>query len=151
MIKAGEKENVIPGACEIRFDRRLLPEEPIEKAEQELKEFFNTAVAKAGCEATLEITNKVPGYYTSKEQVFVQTVQKTIEKTLGESLPFAGELGGNDGSFFAKNGIPVVCFGPIAHDTCYHGINEFVYLRDIEKVRDLITELGKAKREEIAP
>jgi succinyl-diaminopimelate desuccinylase len=151
MIKAGEKENVIPGACEIRFDRRLLPEEPIEKAEQELKEFFNTAVTKAGCEATLEITNRVPGYYTSKEQVFVQTVQKTIKKTLGESLPFAGELGGNDGSFFAKNGIPVVCFGPIAHDTCYHGINEFVYLRDIEKVRNLIIELGKARREEIAP
>lgn len=30
VIKAGEKENIIPGICEVRFDRRLLPEESIE-------------------------------------------------------------------------------------------------------------------------
>lgn len=151
MIKAGEKENVIPGTCEIRFDRRLVPEEPVEKAERELKEFFERAVDNAGCEASLKITNKLPGYYTSKERVFVQTVSNSLKKTLGKSLSFAAELGGNDGSFFAKNGIPVVCYGPIAHDTCYHGINEFVYLRDLKNVRDLIVNLGKANRKEIAP
>ena len=38
ILKAGEKENMIPGICEVRFDRRLLPEEPIEQAEKELRE-----------------------------------------------------------------------------------------------------------------
>jgi len=121
MIKAGEKENVIPGTCEVRFDRRLLPEESVETAERELNEFFQAATEKTGCEASLELVNKQQGYHTSKDLVFVQTVSESIKKTTGQSLPFAAELGGNDGSFFAKNGIPVVCYGTIRADTRYHG------------------------------
>jgi succinyl-diaminopimelate desuccinylase len=149
MINAGEKENVIPGSCEVRFDRRLLPEEPVELAEKELNGFFQKAVNETGCNATLEVTLKVPGYHTSKDHVFVTTVSKGIKKTIGQELPFAGELGGNDGTFFAKNGIPVVSFGPIRDDTNYHGVNEFVYLEDMRNTRDLILNLGKAKAEEI--
>jgi succinyl-diaminopimelate desuccinylase len=150
MIKAGEKENIIPGTCEFRFDRRLLPEEPLEQAEKELRGFFQEAVEKTGCKALLEITNKQQGYYTPKDLVFVQTVSENIKKTTGQSLPFAAELGGNDGSFFAKNGIPVVCYGTIGADTNYHGVDEFVYLEDIRNTRDLIINLGKVAREKIA-
>ena len=150
MIKGGEKENVIPGTCEVRFDRRLLPEEPVDKAENELRDFFKKAVEKTGCKASLEITNKQQGYHTPKDLVFVQTVSENIKKTLGQSVPFAAELGGNDGSFFAKNGIPVVCHGPIRSDTRYHGVDEFVYIKDIKYTRDLIINLGKETREKIA-
>ena len=149
MIKAGEKENVIPGTCEVRFDRRLLPEESIEQAEKELSDFFQKAVEKTGCKASLEFTTKLPGYHTPKDLVFVQTVSENIKKTVGQSLPFAAELGGNDGSFFAKNGIPVVCYGTIRSDTHYHGVDEFVYLEDIKNTRDLIVNLGKVSREKI--
>ena len=79
----------------------------------------------------------------------MQTVAKNIEKALGTCPPFAAELGGNDGSFFAKNGIPVVCYGPIRTDTSYHGVDEFVYLEDLRKIRDVIVSLGKARRHEI--
>ncbi len=150
MIHGGEKENVIPGTCEFRFDRRLLPEEQVEEAEKELKEYFQKAVEKTRCNASLELSNKMPGYHTSQDLAFVHTVAENIRKTTGESLPFAAELGGNDGSFFAKNGIPVVCYGTIRADTRYHGLDEFVYLEDIRKVRDLIVNLGKEPRDRIA-
>jgi len=150
MIKAGEKENVIPGTCEVRFDRRLLPEESTEQAEKELREFFQKAVEKTGCKASLEIIHKQQGYYTPKNLVFVQTVSESIKKTIGQSLPFAAELGGNDGSFFAKNEIPVVCYGTIRADTRYHGVDEFVYLEDLKNTRDLIFKLGNVTREKIA-
>ncbi|MCW4055835.1 MAG: ArgE/DapE family deacylase [Candidatus Bathyarchaeota archaeon] len=149
MIHGGEKENVIPGTCEARFDRRLLPEESAEEAEKELRDYFQRAVEKAGCKASLEITNKLPGYHTPESLVFVQTVAENIKKATGQRLPLAGELGGNDGSFFAKNGIPVVCYGTIRADTCYHGLDEFVHLEDIRKVRDLIINLGKEPRDRI--
>jgi succinyl-diaminopimelate desuccinylase len=149
MIKAWEKENIIPGICEIRFDRRLLPEESVEEAEKELKESFEASVDRIECKASLETIHRLPGYYTPKGHIFVQTVAKNIEKALGECPPFAGELGGNDGSFFAKNGIPVVCYGPIRTDTSYHGVDEFVYLEDLRKIRDVIVSLGKARRHEI--
>ncbi len=149
MIKAGEKENVIPGTCEVRFDRRLLPEEPLEEAERELKDFFQKAVEETGVEASLELMNRQQGYHTPKDLVFVQTVSENIKKTIGESLPFAAELGGNDGSFFAKNRIPVVCHGTIRADTRYHGVDEFVHLQDLKNTRDLIINLGKVPREKI--
>ena len=149
MFKAGEKENVIPGTCEVRFDRRLLPEESLEQAEKELRSFFDRAVEKAGCEAELELTNRLRGYQTSQDLVFVQTVSENIKKTTGYSPPFGGELGANDGSFFAKNGIPVVCYGTIRNDTRYHGVDEFVYLEDIRNARDLIINLGKVVRKRI--
>ncbi len=149
MIKAGEKENVIPGTCEVRFDRRLLPEESIEQAEKELRDFFQKAVEQTGCEASLEITTKLPGYHTPKDSVFVQTVSENLMKTVGQTLPFAAELGGNDGSFFAKNGIPVVCYGTIRADTQYHGVDEFVYLEDMKNTRDLIVNLGKVSKQKI--
>jgi succinyl-diaminopimelate desuccinylase len=149
MIKAGEKENVIPGTCEVRFDRRLLPEESVEQAERELRDFFQRAVKKTGCNASLEIINKLQGYHTPKDLVFVRTVSENIKKTVGQSLPLAGELGGNDGSFFAKNGIPVVCYGPIRADTHYHSVDEFVYLEDVKNTRDLVVNLGRVAREKI--
>jgi succinyl-diaminopimelate desuccinylase len=150
MIRGGEKENIIPGTCEFRFDRRLLPEEPLEQAEAELVNRFRQATETTGCNASLEITNRLPGYHTSKDLVFVQTVSEKIKETTGQRLPFAGELGGNDGSFFAKNNIPVVCHGTIRADTCYHGVDEFVYLHDIENIRNLIINLGKVPRQKVA-
>ena len=149
MIGAGEKENVIPGTCEFRFDRRLLPEEPLRQAEGELTEFFRSALDETGCDASLELVNRQQGYYTPADSVFVQTVSENIQKTTGRSLPFAAELGGNDGSFFAKNGIPVVCYGTIRADTRYHGVDEFVYLQDMKNTRDLVVNLGKVARDKI--
>lgn len=151
MIKAGDTENIIPGTCEIRFDRRLLPEEPVAKAERELITFFNSATKKSECNASLEIINKFSGYLTSPDLVFVKTVSRMIKKTLGKSLLMAGELGGNDGNFFAKHNIPVVCFGPIRTGTRYHGKDEFVYLEDLRNSRDFIVNLGKVGREEVKP
>jgi succinyl-diaminopimelate desuccinylase len=150
MISAGEKENVIPGTCEFRFDRRLLPEEPLGQAEKELMDFFQKALEKTGCEASLELVNRQQGYHTPKDLVFVQTVSENITKTTGQNLPYAAELGGNDGSFFAKKGIPVVCYGTIRADTRYHGVDEFVYIQDMKNTRDLIVNLGRVPREKIA-
>ena len=149
MIQAGEKENVIPGTCEFRFDRRLLPEESLEYAEKELMDFFHKTLDETGCEASLELVNRQQGYHTSKDLVFVETVSENIMKTTGQSLPYAAELGGNDGSFFAKNGIPVVCYGTIRADTRYHGVDEFVYVQDLKNTRDLIINLGKVSRDKI--
>ncbi len=150
MINAGEKENVIPGTCEFRFDRRLLPEEPIGDAVKELTAFFQEALNKTGCNASLELVNRQQGYCTSADSVFVKTVSDAIQETTGKRLPLAAELGGNDGSFFAKNGIPVVCYGTIRADTRYHGIDEFVYLQDIQNTKDTIINLGKMPRNKMA-
>lgn len=149
MIRAGEKENIIPGTCEFRFDRRLLPEEQTEVAEKELRAFFHEAVEKTGCQAELEIISRLQGYYTSRKLAFTKNVSECIRKVTGRRIIFTGELGGNDGSFFAKNQIPVICYGPIRSDTNYHGVDEFVYIEDLKNTRDIIVSLGKTSRKKI--
>ena len=149
MIKAGEKVNIIPGVCEFWFDRRLLPEESAEHAERELKDHFNKAVTETSCEASLEILNRQQGYHTPEDLVFVQTASREIRRVVGKNLPYAAELIGNDGSFFAKNGIPAICYGPLRSETRYHGVDEFVYLDDLRNMRNLIIALGKVEREDI--
>lgn len=44
----------------------------------------------------------------------------------------------------------MICYGTIGTDTCYHGIDEFVYLNDIKNTRDLIVNIGKEPKEKIA-
>jgi succinyl-diaminopimelate desuccinylase len=113
MIHAGEKENIIPGHCEMRFDRRLLPEEDVHEAEQELQDFFERAKATVGCSASLDITTRLPGYLTPSGHPLVQVIKEQIESLKAHKILLAGELGGNDGSFFAKHAIPVVCYGRV--------------------------------------
>ncbi len=148
MIKAWEKENVIPGECEIRFDRRLIPEENAKQAEDALWKFIRALAEKQATEIEeLEIISGVEGYYTDEKHPFVRHFTSVAQKATGTKLPLAADLGGNDGAHLAKAGIPVVSFGTIRTDTNYHAHNEFVYLQDIKLVRDTITLLGRSPAE----
>lgn len=143
MIKAWEKENVIPGECEIRFDRRLIPEEDPTKAQKDLQKFLSDlALTEKITVNDFKIINSVDGYFTDAKNPFVQHFSSVVNKMVGERLPIAADLGGNDGALLAQAGIPVVSFGTIRHDTNYHAHNEFVYLKDIKLVRDTIFAIG---------
>jgi succinyl-diaminopimelate desuccinylase len=145
MIKAWEKENVIPGECEIRFDRRLIPEEDPEQAEKSLWAYIRNIAEKQGTEISEpEIINHVDGYFTDEKHPFVRHFTSIAQKVAGEKLPLAADLGGNDGGELSDVGIPVVSFGTIRSDTNYHAHNEFVHLKDIELVRDTIAALGRS-------
>ncbi len=145
MLHAGEKENVIPGECEVRFDRRLIPEEDAKQAEDSLQNYINELAEKEETTiADFKILNKVAGYHTDAKHPFVRHFSKITKTVVGKSLPLAADLGGNDGAHLAQAGIPVVCFGTIRHDTNYHNHNEFVYLKDLQVVRDVLIELGNS-------
>lgn len=141
MIHAGEKENIIPGECEIRFDLRALPEEDIDELKNVTQDYITNEARKKGVDATFEVIHILPGYYTDPGHPLVRSLGEAARKVSGLELPVCADLGGNDGSFIAKVSIPVACFGPLREGTNYHGIDEFVHLKDIEFVRDVIVDL----------
>ncbi len=143
MIKAWEKENIIPGECEIRFDRRLIPEENPQQAEDTLRQYIENLANKQNTVVEdFEIISRVQGYHTNADHPFVQHFASIVRTITGQTLPISAELGGNDGALLAKVGIPVVSYGTIRDDTNYHAHNEFVYLEDIKIVRDILKTLG---------
>ncbi len=152
MIKAWKKENVIPGECEIRFDRRLIPEEDTEQAQRDLWNYMDElAKTQEVSIDEFEIINTLNGYYTDSKHPFVRLFSKLAGNVAGEKLPIAADLGGNDGGILAKAGIPVVSYGTIRDDTQYHSKDEFVHLKDIQSVRDVITHLGKTPARKFSP
>ena len=58
-----------------------------------------------------------------------------------ERIFLRGELGGNDDRYFARVGVPVVCFGPLREECRFHGVDEFVYLSDIQLVSRTLVNL----------
>lgn len=142
MLNAGEKENIIPGECEARFDMRVCPDEDYEKAKRDLEKYFMKIRSSQKVKATLEFTQQTPSnYFTDREDPIVRGFSRAAREAYGRRIPVAGELGGNDGHFFCKVGIPVVSFGPIRDDCRFHGVDEFVYLRDIELVKRALVTL----------
>ncbi|RLE62355.1 MAG: hypothetical protein DRJ38_09775 [Thermoprotei archaeon] len=140
-----EKHNVIPGEAVAGFDARLLPEEDDEEAVRELVSFFSKAFSKYGVKGCVEIIAKLRGWYTTDEKLkedAVKSVKKAI-KTVGlnQEVRIAAELGGNDGTFFFLKGIPVVAIGAIRSENNIHSDNEFVYIRDVEFLKEFVKAL----------
>jgi len=142
MLSAGVKENVIPGECEARFDLRVCPDENYEAAKKHFTKYFEKVRSACKADATLEYTRKEPSnYFTDPRHPLVKRFCQAAREALGRQIPIAGELGGNDGRYFARVGIPVVCFGPLREECRFHGIDEFVYLKDIELVSRTLVNL----------
>jgi len=141
MIGGGIKENVIPNEAWTKFDMRLLPEEDPKEAEKEFLNFLNKINIKGKIELSLEKPDR--GYLTNPSNPFVKLFVKATEKVFGNPLPLCASLGGNDGRFLANKSIPVISYGVIADDTNFHGTDEFVYISDLEKVRNVFVEFMK--------
>ncbi len=138
ILRAGEKENVIPGEAIAKFDLRVLPDEDVNEALNELKSFF--MAVKQETQVDAELINVVGGgnWYIDPNHPMAKRFQKAASKAYGTNIPIAGEFGGNDGRYFATKGIPTISYGPLRQGTNYHGVNEHVYLRDIQCVRNAL-------------
>jgi len=149
MLDAGAKENIIPGQCEGRFDLRVCPDEDYEAAKKRLRKYFQGLCTKHKIDATLEYTLQIPSnYFTNPNHRLVKRFCRAAREALEQEVPVAGELGGNDGHYISKVGIPVVGFGPIRDECNFHGADEFVYLKDIELVKKTLVNLIRGWRAE---
>lgn len=143
MLGGGEKENIIPSNAWARFDMRILPDEPISVARSELVGYFEKKRELLGVNAELRVTHEDSGFLTPPETPFVERFRMATASVFGRPLPVGASLGGDDGKFLASRGIPVVSYGAIAEDSHFHGTDEFVYLRDLFNLRDVIAALVK--------
>ncbi len=139
VLDAGTKSNVIPETAMAQFDLRFLPEENQEDAKQEFFDFFEMKKRKCGIDAELEFIYGHKGYFQPIIPV-VAKFRENVCEIFGE-LPFAAELGGNDGSFLFEIGIPTVCFGPIEPDSNFHMANEVIRLETLEKMVRLVRKV----------
>jgi succinyl-diaminopimelate desuccinylase len=149
MMHAGEKENIIPGECDVRFDLRSLPDEDFGEIMAKTEKFVITEAKRKGVDLSYEVLHPLPGYYTDLGHPLISSLRDAARKVTGKELSVAADLGGNDGSFLAKVKVPVACFGPLREGTNYHGLDEYVVLSDIATVRDVIVALCQEGRRKL--
>jgi len=126
------------GRCEFVFDLRTIPEEGLDSAIADLREYLR----EVNPYARLRIEEKSGGYALPGAHPLV----RMLKSAAGERRAY-GTLGGTDARFFSGRGIPAVCFGPIADESNVHGKDEFVKIMDVEFVSRSIVKLCEQWRD----
>lgn len=136
IIHGGVKENVVPDTCELRFDRRIIPEENPEDVRQEIIAILK-GLTTADKELTIEweellyAENSGP---TPPDSKLIQTMVRAGKEAIGRYLPVIGVRGFTDARFYWLRGIPIVHFGLGPKDPAdgrAHGPDERAPLSDL--------------------
>ncbi len=144
VFNGGVKSNVIPGYAEIKFNWRLIPEEDPFQRKKELEMEFEEWKKSLGANAEMDFFAIHRGYITDEENEFVLKLKNVFENVKKERAKLVVELAATDGNLiydtFKK---PVMGFGPIDEDANIHGPNEFVRIRTLHLVKEIIKKMLK--------
>jgi succinyl-diaminopimelate desuccinylase len=135
MIKGGLKVNIIPDECTISIDRRLIPEENIEQATKEIVDVLESFPG-----VLWETTVIIPPVPPCTDPM-VDKLVAIIKKVTGNSGK-AGEMGSGDLAPVVQDwGGQELQLGVIRSYSNIHGKNEFVLIKDIEDLAEIIAKL----------
>jgi len=135
MVRGGIKVNVIPDECLISIDRRLIPEENLAEAEEEI---IRTLSSVGEVRWEVEKVFRIPTVPPADDPI-VDELAVVIREVTGNSGKF-GQMGSGDFG-------PVVSLewkakhfgtGVIRSDSNVHGKDEFVRQPDIEDLAEII-------------
>lgn len=133
LISGGTRQNTIPENCWVMIDRRLLPGETHQKADQELEAILSELQKEIpDCNVKVEtVVATVPSETAYSERI-VQCAQTAIATTTGKLVQPTGFCGGCDMSKLVNiSHIPTVIFGPGSMQNA-HAPNEFVEICQLE-------------------
>lgn len=124
ILRAGYKDNVIPGEATIVLDGRTLPGEDPESFMAELREIV-------GPEPTFELIKTAPPAETSQDTPLYELIKETVEAADpgARAIPWMIP-GATDNKFYSKLGAACYGFSPVKLEpnmpfgTLYHGNDE---------------------------
>jgi succinyl-diaminopimelate desuccinylase len=136
MIKGGIKTNIVPDECLLSVDRRLIPEENLEDAQEEL---LDTLASVPGVTWQLQRVFPIPTVPPCDDPI-ADRLAGIIADTVGEGNKF-GEMGSGDLSHIVAGwGCKAFGLGVIRPECNIHGKEEFVYLQDIEDTAKILAQ-----------
>jgi succinyl-diaminopimelate desuccinylase len=135
MIQGGLKVNIIPDQCQISIDRRLIPEENIADARKEILD-----VLSAVPDVTWEIASEfaIPTVPPLDDPI-IDKLDDIMYQVIGKRGKY-GEMGSGDLASIVGNewGGKEFGIGVIRTESNIHGKDEFVYIKDIEDLSEII-------------
>jgi acetylornithine deacetylase/succinyl-diaminopimelate desuccinylase-like protein len=148
VVSAGEKANVIPGSASVVLDIRILPDVSVEDVEGYLREALGDLLEHI----TIEGDQFGPSSVSPTDTPLFDVLRRTVRRAYpqAELLPMLG-VGGTDGRFYRRRGIPSYGFGVLSQRWDYglfrrlfHGNNERI---DLDSIDLTVTALDHVVRE----
>ncbi|NPA22661.1 MAG: succinyl-diaminopimelate desuccinylase [Candidatus Micrarchaeota archaeon] len=128
--------NVIPEQARVGIDMRYNYNiEPVEVMKSLVE-----ILEKAGYNARYEVKILEPAFF-NRDKRFLEIVQGVMRRKGYIARPDT-QGGSSDARFFAAMGIPVLEIGTRAFNI--HSTDEYVILEDVEKLKELLVEIGNA-------
>jgi len=136
IIESGVAPNIIPGECKLIIDRRTIPEEKAEDAALDLKRKIEEFAKENNIEVKIDAKGLMDSWVTTDEEV-IEKFKHILKEVTGEEPKTIVELGGTDGVHLIDR-MPVIQFGALRGDNNIHGLNEFVYIKDLTLVKEFV-------------
>ncbi|KPK42592.1 MAG: hypothetical protein AMJ78_01910 [Omnitrophica WOR_2 bacterium SM23_29] len=138
-MKGGLKINVVPDKSVFTIDRRILPEENLDKAEEEIRKAI-THLKKRDKSLNVNmriITKDIPVVVDNK--IILTAMGRAIKVVFKKRPKFAIQPGGTDLRFFIKRGIPAVGYGPYGGGK-FHADDEHVFVDSLPKTTKVFAQ-----------
>jgi acetylornithine deacetylase/succinyl-diaminopimelate desuccinylase-like protein len=111
MFHGGHNTNVVPSACTVEIDRRLLPNEKVKDAFKELKSVIDGVREPKGL-YTVEFLTGTNGFFAPENGAAVGAFEAAVKAKTGRKVKFLNATGVSDGRYYADDGIEIINFGP---------------------------------------
>ena len=141
-ISGGIQWSIVAEQCKVEMDRRLLPGETREMAVEELRQYldeFSRTVEPLKYELFSQ-GEVAANINTPATDPFVITANQALTDLTGAERPLTGYAQTSDGRWFARDGIPIILFGP-SDPAVAHATNEFVSIDQLVEAASFLTLL----------
>ncbi len=141
MFHGGHNTNVVPSACTVEIDRRLLPDEKVKDAFKELKHVVDGMKEPKGS-YSVEFLTGTNGFTAPANGVAVTAFESAIKGQTGRKAKFLNATGVSDGRYYADDGIEIINFGP-GSGAQGHAANESVPVASMVEAANIQFEVVK--------
>src|SRR5436190_16005648 len=135
MFHGGHNTNVVPSACTVCFDRRLLPDEKVKDAFAELKKVIDGAGEPRSL-YTVEFLTGTNGFFAPENGAAVGAFEAAVKQQTGRKVKFLNATGVSDGRYYADDGIEIINFGP-GSGAQGHAANESVPISEMVEAAEI--------------
>lgn len=141
MFHGGHNTNVVPSACTVEIDRRLLPDEKVKEAFRELKQVID-GVGEPRSQYKVEFLTGTNGFFAPENGVAVGAFEAAVKTKTGRKVKFLNATGVSDGRYYADDGIEIINFGP-GSGAQGHAANESVPIAEMVEAAEIQMDVVK--------
>jgi len=138
-LTGGRNANVVPSECRAVIDRRLLPDETVDDAFDELRAILTGGNEPDGT-VHVEKLRGTNGFFGDVDGEMLTALRQSIETVTGKPAAIGGAIGVSDGRYFADDGIEIVNFGPGVGSEG-HAVDESVTIESLDNSARVLERL----------